>query len=156
MRPRHGSTTSAHDAFVLAGVLGTVHAGFSLYWGVGGTWLLGTLGERMVDAFAGWEWLLVPIGAVKLTAAWVPLLAASRGWPARRLVRGTCWTGAAVLVAWGGLNTVVGDLVLTGVVVPDDGYDRLGMVGHALLWDPLFLVWGLALAVGLRQDAVSA
>ena len=54
-----------------------------------------------------------------------------------------------MLVAWGGLNTVVGNLVLAGAIVPDGGFDRPGMVGHAFLWDPLFLAWGLALAVGL-------
>ena len=143
-------------ALVLAGVLGSVHAAFSLYWAVGGEWLVETLGRRMVDAFAGWEWLLLPIGAVKLVAAWVPLAAARAGWPARRLSRGVCWLGAAVLLVWGGLNTVVGNLVLAGVIVPDGGYDRAGMVGHAFLWDPLFLAWGLALAVGLAQSRASS
>ena len=57
-----------------------------------------------------------------------------------------------MLVVWGGLNTVVGNLVLAGWIVPDGGYDRAGMIGHAWLWDPLFLAWGLALAVGLRWD----
>jgi hypothetical protein len=143
------------SALVLAGVLGSVHAAFSLYWGVGGEWLVETLGRRMVDAFAGWEWLLLPIGAVKLVAAWVPLVAARAGWPARRLSGGVCWLGAAVLLVWGGLNTVVGLLVLAGVIVPDGGYDRPAMVGHAFLWDPLFLAWGLALAVGLAQSRAS-
>ena len=140
-------------ALVLAGLLGTVHAGFSLYWGLGGTWLVATLGERMVDTFAGLEWVLVPVGLVKLLGAWVPVLAADRGWPVRAVTRAACWAGAAVLVAWGGLNTVVGNLVLGGAIVPDTGYDRTGMIGHAYLWDPLFLLWGLALAVGLRRDA---
>ncbi|MGF9761057.1 DUF3995 domain-containing protein [Microvirga sp. 0TCS3.31] len=142
-------------ALVLAGVLGSIHAAFSLYWGVGGEWLVETLGRRMADAFAGWEWLLLPIGLVKLVAAWLPLVAARAGWPARRLSRGVCWLGAALLLVWGGLNTVVGHLVLADVIVPDGGYDRPGMVGHAFLWDPLFLVWGLALAVGLAQSRAS-
>ena len=30
------------------------------------------------------------------------------------------------------------------------------MVGHAFLWDPLFLAWGLALAVGLAQSRGSS
>ena len=143
------------SALVLAGVLGSVHAAFSLYWAVGGEWLVEMLGRRMVDAFAGWEWLLLPIGAVKLLAAWVPLAAARAGWPARRLSR-ACWLGAAVLLVWGGLNTVVGNLVLAGVIVPDGGYDRAGMVGHAFLRDPLFLAWGLALAVGWLSRAPAA
>ncbi|GAA1919111.1 DUF3995 domain-containing protein [Nocardioides hwasunensis] len=136
---------------LLAGLLGTVHAAFSLYWGVGGGWLVETLGRRMVDAFAGWEWLLLPIGVVKLVAAWVPLVAARQGWPLRWFTRTACWLGAVVLVLWGGLNTVVGNLVLIGLIVPDGGYDRAGMIGHAFLWDPLFLAWGVVLAAGLTR-----
>ena len=143
-------------SLLLAGVLGSLHAAFSLYWGVGGEWLVETLGRRLVDAFAGLEWLLLPVGVVKLVAAWVPLVAARAGWPLRRLSRGACWLGAAVLLTWGGLNTVVGNLVLAGVIVPDGGYDRPGMVGHAFIWDPLFLAWGLALAVGLAQSRPSS
>lgn len=138
---------------LLAGVLGSVHAAFSLYWGLGGAWLVETLGRRMVETFAGWEWLLLPVGLVKLVGAWVPLLADRAGWPVRRLSRGACWTAAVVLLVWGGLNTVVGNLVLAGVIIPDGGFDRPGMVGHAFLWDPLFLAWGLALAVGLAQNS---
>lgn len=143
-------------ALLLAGVLGSVHAAFSLYWGFGGEWLVETLGRRLIESFAGWEWLLVPIGLAKLVAAWVPLVAARAGWPLRPLSRGACWLGAAVLLLWGGLNTAVGNLVLAGVIVPDGGYDRPGMVGHAFLWDPLFLVWGIALALGLAQSRDSS
>ena len=153
MTSRAGRGTSS---LVLAGVLGSVHAAFSLYWGGGGEWLVETLGRRLVRAFAGWEWLLLPIGAVKLFAAWVPLAAARAGWPPRRLSRGVCWLGAVVLLVWGGLNTIVGNLVLARVIVPDGGYDRAGMVGHAFLWDPLFLAWGLALAIGLAQSRASS
>ncbi len=45
----------------------------------------------------------------------------------------------------------MGNLVLAGAVAPDGGYDRAGQVGHAWLWDPLFLVWGIALVVGLLR-----
>ncbi|WP_203567878.1 hypothetical protein [Aestuariimicrobium ganziense] len=57
--------------------------------------------------------------------------------------------GAAVLVGCGGLNTAVANLVLAGVLPRGDDFDRAGMVGHAWLWDPLFLLWGVALVVGL-------
>jgi hypothetical protein len=66
-----------------------------------------------------------------------------------RRLRVVSWAGAVLLILWGGVNTVTGNLVLSGIVEPDGGYDRDGMVGHAWLWDPLFLVWGAALAVGL-------
>lgn len=54
-----------------------------------------------------------------------------------------------LLVGWGGLNTAVANLVLLGIIQPESGFDRAGMVGHAYLWDPLFLAWGMALAMGL-------
>lgn len=60
-----------------------------------------------------------------------------------------CWLGAALLLAWGGVNTVVGNLVLGGVITSTDGFDQAGMIGHAYLWDPLFLAWGIALVGGL-------
>ncbi|WP_156384338.1 DUF3995 domain-containing protein [Marmoricola sp. Leaf446] len=140
---------------VVAAVAGTLHAAVSAYWGLGGDALLETLGRRVVEQFADARWVLLVVAAVKLAGALVPPLLARRG----RLGRGwrvLCWLGAAVLVLWGGLNTVVGGLVLSGVIDPDGGYDRPAMVGHALLWDPLFLVWGIALALGLRAHARSA
>lgn len=143
------SPTAGRRALLLAGLLGSLHAAFSIYWGVGGDWLVATLGTRMVEAFDGWEWLLVPVGLVKLVAAWFPALVARAGWPARRLTRAACWLGATVLVVWGGLNTVVGSLVLAGAIVPDGGVDRPGMIGHAFLWDPLFALWGGALLVAM-------
>lgn len=136
-------------ALALACLAGTAHALVSLYWGLGGQWLVETLGQRLLATFQGLEWVLLPVGVAKLAAAWVPLLAEARHWPARRAWRALSWLGAVVLVAWGGLNTVVGNLVLAGVIVPDGGFDRPGMVGHAYLWDPLFTVWGVALVVGL-------
>ena len=141
---KHGST-----ALALAALCGVVHALFSLYWAAGGTLLIESLGSRLVETFRGLEWVLIPVGAIKLTAALAPVWLAHRGWPARRLSRGACWVGAAALIAWGGANTVVGNLVLGGVIKPEGGYDRMGMIGHAYLWDPLFLVWGTALAFGL-------
>lgn len=142
-------TGRARGWLVLAALAGTVHALFSLYWAIGGDWLLETLGERIVTTFADMRWVLLPVGLVKLVAALAPLWLDRRGWPLRPLSRGLAWLGALVLVVWGGLNTVVGQLVLSGAIQPDGGYDRPGMIGHAWLWDPLFLVWGLALLVHL-------
>ncbi len=44
---------------------------------------------------------------------------------------------------------MVANAALTGELGPVD--ELVAMRGHAWLWDPLFLAWGLALAVGLRQ-----
>lgn len=143
IRPRPPS------ALMVAAVCGTVHALFSFYWAAGGTFLVTSLGSRLVESFRGLEWVLAPVGLVKLVVAVAPVWWASRGWPLRRLTYAACWLGAVVLILWGGANTVVGNLVLRGVIRPDGGYDRAGMIGHAYLWDPLFAAWGVALALGL-------
>ncbi|MEO7587373.1 MAG: DUF3995 domain-containing protein [Arachnia sp.] len=151
MHPRSSSQrrTPGHAAFVAAGMFGVIHAGFSLFWAVGGTWLLWSLGSGLLQTFEGREWILFPVGVVKLVAAVTPLALFLRGWPAHRLTRAACWVGASVLILWGGLNTVVGNLVLSGLIQPSAGYDRPGMIGHAWMWDPLFLGWGVALVIGL-------
>lgn len=140
---------AARATLLIAAVAGTAHGLFSLYWATGGNWLVGTLGRQLVDEFAGRRWLLFPVAAVKIAFAALPLVLAKMAWPGGRPWRIVCWAGVAVLVVWGGVNTLTGNLVLAGVVVPGGGYDRDAMVGHAWLWDPLFLVWGIALAVAL-------
>jgi Protein of unknown function (DUF3995) len=150
----HGGSKAAAannvpGGFVVAAALGMVHAAFSLYWAAGGTLLVWSLGDDLVESFRGREWLLAPIGVVKLFVAVAPLALARWAWPARVATRPACWLGALVLVVWGGLNTFVGNLVLAGVIQPASGFDRSGMIGHAYLWDPLFLAWGVALTIGL-------
>lgn len=150
---------SVPGGFITAAVLGVVHAGFSFYWATGGTLLVWSLGGELVESFRGREWLLAPIGAVKLIGAVAPFALAWWGWSARMGIRSACWLVALVLVAWGALNTVVGNLVLAGVIRPESGYDRSGMIGHAYLWDPLFLAWGAAVMIGLiasRGRAIAA
>lgn len=156
--PRVAPVTSvplaARAAVVTAAVLGVVHAGVSAFWMLGGTWLLETLGERVLTTFDGRLWLLAPVVLVKLVAALVPLtlLSGPDGRDARwrRPIRALSWLGAAILIAWGGANTVVSNLVLAGAIDPGGPIDRPAVIGHAWLWDPLFLAWGVALAVGLR------
>jgi hypothetical protein len=134
---------------MIAAGVGTVHALVTIYWAFGGSALLQTVGRDMVVLFAGRRWLLLPVAAVKLAVAVAPVVLDRRSWPWRPLTRGLAWSAATVLIFWGGINTVVGNLVLGGAIEPSGGYDRRGMIGHAWLWDPLFLLWGTALAVGL-------
>ena len=146
------TTWRAPGGFVAASALGGIHAGFSIYWAAGGTPLLRSVGTDLVTSFQGREWLLAPIGAIKLIAAVTPLALAHGDWPARQVTRSACWLGAWALILWGGLNTVVANLVLTGVIQPQPDFDRPGMIGHAWLWDPLFLAWGAAVAIGLLSS----
>ncbi|PWD51035.1 DUF3995 domain-containing protein [Serinibacter arcticus] len=132
-----------------AAVVGLLHAAISAYWAAGGTWLLETLGERVLTTFDGRLWLLAPLVVVKAVAAVGPAWLDARRWPWRRVTRTLAWLAVVVLVGWGGANTVVGNLVLAGVVNDGGAIDRPAMIGHAWLWDPLFIVWGVLLACGL-------
>lgn len=141
---------------------GLVHAGFSLYWGLGGRWLLDTVGEWALDwareAPVLATVVLLVVALVKVGGAVVPLVLESGALPGRAAWLAACWSGAVVLVCYGLANTVGAWLVLSDVVRPDSPVDRAALVGHAVLWDPLFLLWGLLLAAGLwtgRRRGVS-
>ncbi len=146
-------TVVGHRLLLAAALAGLVHAGFSLYWALGGGWLLDTVGAWAVDLqrteplAAGAA--LTAVALAKAAGAVLPWLATRGRAPWPRLWRGLAWPGSVVLVLYGGLNTVVSCLVLAGAIRPDGGYDRAAMVGHAFLWDPLFLVWGALLLAGL-------
>lgn len=111
--------------------------------------MLESLGADLIETFADSRWLLLPVGLAKIFAGLLPLMLERWGWPASHLSRSACWIGAIVLVFWGGANTIVGNLVLMRVITPEGGYDGPGMVGHAWLWDPLFLLWGASLVLAL-------
>lgn len=141
---------------VIAMAAGLVHAGFSVYWGIGGSWLVDTVGQQMTGTFADMRWLVVFVGLAKAACAVAPYVLLRAGRLSHGPSRWISWAGAEALVSWGGAGTIVGNLVLAGVITPDGGYDVAGQIGQAFLWDPLFLVWGLALMGGLmahRREA---
>ncbi|MFC4555799.1 DUF3995 domain-containing protein [Georgenia faecalis] len=137
----------------LACAAGLVHAAFSLYWAVGGTWLLDTVGQWAVRLHAEAPLqaglVLAAVALAKAAGAVVPVLVDRQRIGGRAFWRALSWVGAVALVAYGGVNTLVSNAVLAGVIRPDGGYDRPAMIGHAWLWDPLFLVWGAALLAHL-------
>jgi hypothetical protein len=137
----------------LAGVAGAVHAGFSLYWAVGGQWLLATVGQWAVDLSAEAPMttglVLGFVAAIKLLAAAIPVGVAYGRLPWPRFWRAVSWAGGLLLVAYGGINTVVALTVLAGMIRPASGYDTVAMMGHAFLWDPLFFLWGTFLVISL-------
>ncbi|MGI8459477.1 MAG: hypothetical protein ACR2LI_15385 [Propionibacteriaceae bacterium] len=67
-------------AMVIAAAAGTIHGLFSLYWAAGGNWLVSTLGQHLVDTFASKRWLLVPVAAVKIGFAVLPMVLARLTW----------------------------------------------------------------------------
>lgn len=121
----------------IAASAGTLHAAFSLYWALGGTWLLDTVGDWAVRLTAD-EPLLAGIGlaglaSAKLLAAWIPVLVDGGHIGARALWRRVSWIGGLGLIAYGGVNTIVALVVVAGLVQPDGGYDDAAMLGHAAL-----------------------
>lgn len=146
-------TSTTRRWFTAAAVAGTLHAIASIYWGLGGSWLVDTVGQWAE------EWrekapvlssaALLLIGAAKLAGAWVPLVNDRRPLSGARVWRVLSWVGATVLVVYGGLNTIAANVALTGVFGPLP--DVMATRGHAWLWDPLFFIWGASLLVGLRR-----
>lgn len=149
----------------VAAAAGLLHAGFSAYWAAGGGLLLDTVGEWAVElrdsapgaAAAG----LGAIALLKAIAAVLPVAVAYGRIPRPAVWRVLSWLGAVGLVLYGGANTVISNMVLAGVLGSGD-HNRAAMVGHAWLWDPLFLVWGGSLLIHLwrsrrgRADASAA
>lgn len=139
--------------FWAAAVVGCVHAAASAYWALGGRWLLNTVGSWAVDAATTAPLLaslvLGVVALAKVAAAVIPLLVEYGRIGATRFWRGVSWIGGIGLILYGGTNTVVAAAVLAGVIHSDGGYDEAAMIGHASLWDPLFLVWGLSLTAAL-------
>ncbi|HET6953221.1 MAG TPA: hypothetical protein VFI47_22770 [Acidimicrobiales bacterium] len=57
------------------------------------------------------------------------------------------------LESYGGVLTGVGLAVQAGVIDAAPGADGQALAWHAYLWDPWFLVWGLALGATLVRTA---
>ena len=136
-----------------AGVVGMLHAAASLYWALGGQWLLATVGRWAVDLSAEAPFAagiaLGLIALLKLLAATIPIGVVYGKVPGARSWRAVSRAGGLLLVAYGGLNTAVSAAVLAGLIRPEGGYDPEAMRGHAYLWDPLFFTWGTALVLSL-------
>jgi hypothetical protein len=136
--------------------LGVAYAAVSIFWGLGGTWLLSTLGgsleEEARSGSLGSQLLVWGAVVLKLFAAIFPLLVAERiGWAgAPRLARALCWAIGAVLAVYGGVLTAVGLAVQSGLLSASAHADHRALAWHAFLWDPWFGVWGLCVLLGLR------
>ena len=143
--------------------VGLVHAGFSLYWALGGWWLLNTVGQWAVQwaeqAPVAARLALTGVAAVKIAGAAVPLLVDAGRLPWRRFWRTVSALGAGVLIVYGAGNTLVAWAVLSGLITVAGGFDPAAQLGHAALWDPLFFLWGALLAAGLwatrRRDSAA-
>jgi hypothetical protein len=144
-----------------ASAAGLTYAAISVYWALGGTWLLstvaGTLGQQ---GRAGNPGIIVAVwvaAVLKIAGAIVPL-AAVRVTPGqaitarRRQLRVLAWLEAAILTSYGLVLTGAGLLVQSGAIAPSATADHRALAWHAYLWDPWFLVWGALVTVALVRS----
>lgn len=154
---RHPGTGAA----LAAAALGTAFAAVSAYWALGGPLLLDTVGGALEargqagdPALIALVWVTV---GLKLAAA-VLGVATVRRWSAglaSRLVRIAAWTAAVILTTYGAVLTVVGLLVVFGVIAASPTADLHAIRWHAFLWDPWFLAWGVLLLIALVRSTKS-
>jgi hypothetical protein len=134
-----------------------MYAAVSVYWGLGGTWLLDTVGGSLEqlgrDRKAAVLAAVWGAAVLKLIAAVLPLMAVrAHGYGRRgRLLWRLAWLEAGILVLYGSVLSVAGWLVQAGVVHAGAGADHRALAWHAYLWDPWFLVWGLLIAAALLR-----
>jgi hypothetical protein len=168
--PRPGAIA----AWIAAG-LGGLFAAISAYWAIGGTGLLDTVGGSLARAGRRhdaplialvWATVVLKLSAAALGPAVVyarrgpdePMSDRGgsngrrpngRGRDRDRLVRWLAWAAAIILTGYGAVLTGAGLLLQSGVIAIPRSADHRALRWHAFLWDPWFLVWGLALIAAL-------
>jgi hypothetical protein len=143
---------SGRSAALAAAALAFASAAVSLYWTLGGTGLLDTVGgeiERLARERSAAAIAVVGATAVaKLLAGALAL--ALLGSDRRPLFRAAIG-GGALLALYGGVLVVAGALVLAGAIDSSEPVDEYALRWHVFLWDMWFLVWGAALALAGRR-----
>lgn len=136
---------SAHAAAVLA----LSYAAVSLYWAVGGTALLSTVGGTVADIARHGGLPAVALGlataAVKLACA-VLALALVRPWgPAlpRPLLLSCAAAASVMLSCYGAIQVAAGSLVLSDTVRAAAPVNWTALRWHVWIWDGWFLIWGI-------------
>jgi ABC-2 type transport system ATP-binding protein len=154
LRPSRSGLRLAQAALLV----GLLHGAVLVYWGVGGTWLLDTIGGSLEEkGRAGDAGVMLAVWAAVVLvsiASVLPLLALRRlmspAW--NRIVWRLAWAAAAILTLYGLVLTAVGLLAEAGVIpAPANAHERRALAWHAYLWDPWFLIWGLLIAAALLR-----
>ncbi len=160
-----GTGISANRPGMLAAlgalVVGLAYATISVYWALGGKWLLSTVGISLSQpGQAGRAAALLAVwgaAVVKAVAAVLPLLVVigwqdmtDRRWS--RSARRLAWVEAAILTGYGLVLTVPGLLVQADVIKAAANADHTALEWHAYLWDPWFLLWGILVVIALRRS----
>jgi hypothetical protein len=136
-----------------AAVLAFGSAAVSLYWTLGGTVLLDTVGGTFEDLARERSPESIVLGVLVVlvkVAAGLLALAFVQPWGTRvrrRLLLVSAGVGSAVLVVYGGVLVLVGGLVLADLITPSAPVDEHALRWHVFVWDLWFLVWGMALGL---------
>ncbi|MGI8711794.1 MAG: DUF3995 domain-containing protein [Solirubrobacteraceae bacterium] len=160
MEPEAGHPPLPAVRFARAALLvGGLYTAVSVYWGLGGTALLDTVGGSLARlGRAGDTGVILAVwgaAALKAAAAVLPLVAvhaSSRGAATpspRRVAVALAWIAAAILTVYGLVLTAVGLLVQAGAIRASRAADHRALAWHAYLWDPWFLIWGLLAVAAL-------
>lgn len=149
MVSRAGGRWAAYGASACGGLFALV----SLYWALGGKVGLDTVGALATTmARSGGATAALVLGAVvalKVLGAVLALGLVQR-WgrvlPQSWLLA-VAGVASVLLILYGGIEVIAEALVEVGVIRPAGPVDWRALGWHLGLWDPLFLVWGLLLAV---------
>ncbi len=140
----------ANRPAIVTAVLAGTSAIVSVYWGLGGRWLIDTVGgaiERIANR-GGAAPVLLALGAAaaKVIAGFVALLLTirPRSLKERRLVLSLNRLIAWIVTLYGFVQVIAGSLVLTGGIHATPTTDVHALRWHVFVWDLWFLVWGLA------------
>lgn len=149
MGRRAGGRWAAYGASACGGLFALV----SLYWALGGKVGLDTVGALATTmARSGGATATVVLAAVvalKFLGAALALGLVQR-WGRvlpRRWLLAVAGAASVLLILYGGIQVIAEALVEVGVIRPAGTVDWRALGWHLGLWDPLFLVWGLLLAV---------
>jgi uncharacterized protein DUF3995 len=156
------SARSGRLAALAAAALAFASAAVSLYWTLGGTGLLDTVGgeiERLARERSAPAVAVIAATAVAKLLAGALALALPRS--DRRPLFLAAIGGGALLALYGAVLVVAGALVLAGAIDPSDPVDEYALRWHVFVWDMWFVLWGVALALAgvlarRRQAATDA
>lgn len=133
-------------------VWGFLFALISLYWALGGQWLLDTIGEAVTQpaqegdpmmVLAVWSSVLVKFAAV------VAALGLVQRWGQvfpRWFLVGGGWCAAVLLMLYGGASLIQQVLMAAGVVEVSATFEPV-LYWHLFLWTPYWLVGGVFFAL---------
>ncbi len=138
-----------------ASALAFAHAGVSVYWALGGTGGLDTVGgfaERWSRSPSTATLIIIWATVVLKVLGGFLALALVRLWGARVprplvLLAGTA--AAAILTLYGGALVITAALVETGALRPASPVDWRGLRWHLGVWDLWFLIWGVLLGIAV-------